>query len=132
MNTKILLTVTSVVLALAGAAALFAPDALLAGVTAPPNSLLPALMQLLGALYLAFATVNWTARESVIGGVYARPISLGNFGHFFIGALALAKAALGGGASAVVIVALIVYAAFAVIFGWLVFVATGLAPKPKA
>ncbi len=130
LNTKLLLTITSAVLALAGVGALFAPELFAAG--APPGSLAPVVAQLLGALYLAFAMVNWTARESVIGGVYARPVSLGNFGHFLIGALVLAKVVLAGGASTLVIVALLVYAVFAVIFGWLVLVATGLPPKPKA
>ena len=131
MNTKLLLTITSGVLGAAGLFALFAPAALF-GVGLPPDRLAPVMTQLLGGLYLAFALVNWTARESVIGGVYARPVSLGNFGHFLIGALVLAKPALAGGASALVVILLVVYAVFAVIFGWLVFVATGLQPKPKA
>jgi hypothetical protein len=127
-----LLTVTALLLGLAGLAALLAADALLAGVTAPPTSLLPALMQLLGALYFAFALVNWTARDSAFGGIYGRPVGLGNFAHFTVGALALVKVVASGGASALVIGALLVYTALAVIFGWLLFVARGLPPKPKA
>jgi len=130
MNTKILLTVTSAALALAGVLALFAPE-LVVGSGLPPASPAPALVQLLGALYLAFAAVNWIARESVIGGVYARPISLGNFAHFIVGALILAKYVLGGAPGLPAIGALLVYAAFAIIFGWLVFVATGLPTKTK-
>ncbi len=130
MNTKVLLTVTSAALAGAGVLALFAPE-LLTGGGLPPASPLPAVGQLLGALYLAAAATNWVARESVIGGVYGRPISLGNFVHFMIGALVLAKVALGGGGGWPVLLATVVYAALAVVYGWLVFVATGLPAKPK-
>jgi hypothetical protein len=34
---------------------------------------------------------NWMAKDSIIGGIYARPLSLGNFTHFLIGGLALVK-----------------------------------------
>ncbi|MCC7360131.1 MAG: hypothetical protein IT317_11670 [Anaerolineales bacterium] len=131
MPTKLLLTLTALLLGLAGLVALFAPEVLLSPttLTAPGNSLLPALMQLLGALYCGFAFVNFTARDSALGGIYGRPISFGNFVHFTIGALALVKVAASGGATPLVIGALVVYAALAVIFGRLLFVARGLPAK---
>jgi hypothetical protein len=42
-------------------------------------------------LYFAFALMNWTVKDSAIGGINAHPVSLGNFGHFFTGMLLLAK-----------------------------------------
>jgi hypothetical protein len=127
-----LLTVTSGLLALAGVAALFAPGAVYAIMGVPeanPSPSAALVAQMLGALYFGFALVNWIARESRIGGVYGRPITLGNFAHFTIGALTLARPVLAAGASAAAIVVLVVYAALAVAFGWLLFVATGLPPK---
>ena len=70
--------------------------------------------------------MNWTAKDSAIGGIYARPVSLGNFAHFFSGTLILAKYSLVNEFNATILLALIVYAAFAIIFYWLVFHATGI------
>ena len=132
MNTKTLMTVSSIVLGFAGIFALFAPHELLAALSSPLTNPLPAIIQLLGALYLSFALTNWTAKDSIIGGIYARPTSLGNFVHFTVGALALAKYQLSGAANAPLLVVLIVYAVFAIIFGWLVFVHSGIASKHEA
>ena len=130
MPTKLLLTVTALLLGLAGLVALFVPEVLLgATATVPPNSLLSALLQVLGALYFGFALVNWTARDSAFGGIYGRPIGLGNFTHFTIGALTLLKVAASGSATPLVLGALLVYAALAAVFGWLLFVARGLPAK---
>lgn len=121
MNTRVLLAASSVTMAVAGLTATFAPVELLnvlkVGVVAP----LPVLIQLLGALYVAFAMANWTAKDSLIGGIYARPLSLGNFLHFGAGALALGKHEWAAGFHDPLVVALAVYAIFALGFGWLVF-----------
>ena len=50
----------------------------------------PLLLQITGALYFAWGMVNWTAKANLIGGIYGRPIAIGNLSHFIIGALALA------------------------------------------
>jgi hypothetical protein len=125
------MSVSSIVLGLAGIVASFAPQELLAALNLPATPPLPVVIQLLGALYFSFALINWTARASIIGGIYARPISLGNFAHFTVGALALAKYQLSDGATAWLFVVLIVYAVFAIIFGWLVFVYSGIAGKQE-
>lgn len=49
------------------------------------------LLQIIGALYFAFGMVNWTAKGNLIGGIYARPIAIGNLTHFVIAGLALIK-----------------------------------------
>jgi hypothetical protein len=131
MNTKLLMVVSSIVLGLAGIIAVFAPQELLAAVQAPMTQPLPVIIQLMGAFYVAFALTNWTAKDSIIGGIYARPISLGNFAHFTVGALVLAKYQRSDGAPALLFVVLIVYAVFALIFGWLVFVHSGIAGKQE-
>ena len=126
MNTKILMTTSSLVLGLAGIFALFAPENLLAMLGVPMANSLSVLIQLMGALYFSFALMNWTAKDSAIGGIYARPISLGNFAHFFTGTLLLAKYVLSNQMNLLILLALAVYVIFASLFYWLVFRHTGI------
>jgi hypothetical protein len=126
MNTKLLMTVTSVVLAAVGGTALFVPDVVLSALGTSVTAPLSMMVQLMGALYFAFALMNWTAKDSAIGGIYARPVSLGNYGHFFVGALLLIKAQLSGGFNLPFLLVSVVYVVFAILFYWLVFRATGI------
>ena len=126
MNTKLLMTVTSITLALAGIASLFTPDVVLSSLNVTVTGGSSVMAQLMGALYFAFALIDWTAKDSAIGGIYARPVSLGNFSHFFAGALLLIKAQLSQDFNLPVFLVSVVYAAFAVLFYWLVFRATGV------
>ncbi|HEX8293251.1 MAG TPA: hypothetical protein VF570_15930 [Pyrinomonadaceae bacterium] len=121
MNTKILMTASSLALGLAGLAASFAPAELLRASGSPAAEPLPVLVQLLGGAYLAFAIANWTAKDSLIGGIYARPLSLANCVHFLTGALALTKQQLSQGANMPLLGLLVAYTVFAVGFGLLVF-----------
>lgn len=121
MNTRILMITCSVALALAGLAASFAPSELLRALGSPDGEPLPVLIQLLGAMYIAFAITNWTAKDNVIGGIYSRPLSLGNCVHFIMGALALAKQQFSHGVSMPLIAVLLAYTIFAICFAWLVF-----------
>ena len=126
MNTKLLMRTSSLLLGLAGVFALFAPDVLMAMVGVPMANPLSVLIQLLGALYFSMALMNWTAKDSAIGGVYARPVSLANFGHFFIGALLLIRYQLSSEFNLLIVLVLVVYGIFATLFYWLVFRATGI------
>ncbi len=121
MNTKTLMVACSLVLGLAGLAASFAPSELLRALGSPAAEPLPVLIQLLGATYVAFALTNWTAKDNMIGGIYSRPLSIGNCVHFVVGALALAKQQFSHDASVPLLAALIVYTIFAICFAWLVF-----------
>lgn len=112
---------SSLFLGLAGIAASFAPSELLRAVGSPTAEPLPVLIQLLGGAYIAFAMTNWTAKDNMIGGIYSRPLSLGNSVHFVVGALALAKQQFSRGANTPLIAALVVYVVFAACFVWLVF-----------
>jgi hypothetical protein len=104
-------------MALCGLAATFAPQELLARAALPAAGTPLVAMQLLGALYLSFAMVNWMAKESLIGGIYNRPVALGNTLHFSMGAIALVRAAVGGFDPAVIVPLAIVYAVLALAFG---------------
>ncbi len=126
MNTKILMTSSAIILGLAGIFALFLPDVLLTMQGASASNSSSILVQLMGSLYFSFALMNWTAKDSAIGGIYARPVSLGNFSHFFAGALLLVKFQLSNEFNLLVFVAAIVYVVYAVCFYWLVFRATGV------
>lgn len=119
MSSKLLMVVSSIVVGIAGTAAIFAPAELLfslglAGI-APP-----VLVQLLGALYFAFAITNWTARHNPIDGIYSRPLALGNFAHFMIGTLVLIRPAMAL-PKAPPIIAFAIYLVFALLFGALLF-----------
>ncbi|MBP9160695.1 MAG: hypothetical protein WAU08_03645 [Flavobacteriales bacterium] len=121
MNSKILMVASAAVLAAVGIAFSFAPEETLAffGKSAP--GAVPVLLQLAGGLYLGFAFMNWTAKASVLGGIYGRAIVLGNFLQFTMGALTLLKAASGNSEGIFVWVAAGGYALFAVLFGVLLF-----------
>lgn len=123
------MTVSSLVLGLVGMFALFAPQELLAVLNLSWTNPLPVVIQILGSLYLSLALTNWFAKGSAIGGIYARPTSMGNFTHFTIGALALAKFLLTNAVNVPLLIALIVYIVFAGIFAWLVFIHSGVASQ---
>jgi hypothetical protein len=112
---------SSLFLGIAGLFASFAPQELLAFLDSPATGSAPVLVQLMGALYFSFAMVNWTAKDNIIGGIYSRPVSLGNLTHFVMGALALAKFQSPEWDNKILLALLAIYTVFAVLFGWLVF-----------
>lgn len=120
-NTKHLMVASAIALGLAGLAVSFVPAEFLGILGLAASEPLPVLMNLMGGLYLGFALVNWMAKDNMIGGIYARPVAIGNFLHFFVGVLSLAKQQLSGEFSVILMSALVVYGIFAGLFGWLVF-----------
>ncbi len=93
-ETRSLMVASSLAMAAAGVVASFLPQEFLTwmGVAAAQEP--AAVIQIGGALYIGFAAMNWMARGVLIGGVYARPLSFGNFVHFAIGAITLVKLTL--------------------------------------
>lgn len=91
MNTRMVMTTSSMVLGLGGLFGLFAPDNVVELLGVAPAPPLSAMVQLMGTVYYAVALMNWMARNSTIGGIYARPISMANLVHFFCGSLVLGK-----------------------------------------
>lgn len=94
MNSRWLMISSAVFLAGAGLFTLFAPDRVLAMHDTPPDNATMLLIQMMGALYMGFAFLNWAARGVMIGGIYARPVALGNFVHFTSVTILLGKAAI--------------------------------------
>jgi hypothetical protein len=62
--------------------------------------------------------LNWMSKSNLIGGIYNRPVAVGNATHFFIAALALSKFSP---KSLILIVVAIVYSLFAIAFGLILF-----------
>jgi len=99
----------------------FAPQEVLERMGSPSSSMVILLVQAAGALYFGFAMLNWMARLSLIGGIYGRPIAMGNFLHFGILASALGKAVFAVGAPRSTLIVSTLYLVFAVWFGWVLF-----------
>ena len=116
MNTRLLMTSSALLMGGVGIILSFAPQEVLQFLNVTAEVTLQTLMmQLLGALYFAFAMVNWTAKGNLIGGIYGRPIAIGNLSHFVIGALALVKGYFSSHDGTILVMA-IIYATFAVLF----------------
>ena len=120
MNTKILMASSALVMAALGVAATFLPQEIIAALGGSGRTL-PLLVQVLGATYLGFAMLNWMAKESLIGGIYSRPVSMGNFLHFAIAGIALVKAVVAGERAVAILACTAIYVVFAVAFGAVVF-----------
>jgi hypothetical protein len=90
---RLLMTASAVFLLLLGVPCMFAPDIVLAHLVGSTSMAAEMLVQLAGALYVGFAALNWMSRGSLMGGIYGRPVSIGNLLHFVAGAFTLVKAA---------------------------------------
>lgn len=115
--TRLVMAASAVLMAVAGLAGSFLPHELLRTLGVPATGALPVVVQLTGALYLGFAMLNWTAKDSLLGGIYNRPIAIANLLHFVSGAFALAKYATSARPPMLVIGMTVVYAVFAIVFG---------------
>jgi len=112
---------SSIVTGLLGLTASFFPKEILTNVGLFPTEILTLFLQVTGALYIGFAILNWMAKTVLIGGIYARPLAMGNFAHFMIAAIALAKAALNNSVLPYLWIIAVIYSIFAVLFGIVLF-----------
>ena len=97
----------------------FMPDEIISGLSIIPEPISILLLQLLGALYLGFAMLNWMTKASLIGGIYNRPLAIGNFMHFAVGALALVKIINKIDDHLEIIISFtVVYSVYAILFGY--------------
>ena len=120
MGSRWLMIISALFLAGVGCFTLFAPDRVLGMHGTPPDNATMLLIQMMGALYLGFALLNWTARGAIIGGIYARPLALGNFLHFAMVAVMLTREAIEHGVIQLATSAA-VFSAFAIGFGVVLF-----------
>jgi hypothetical protein len=120
LQTRLLMGLSAVFMAAFGLVASFIPAEVLVTFGVPPVSVLLTVVQITGALYLAFALLNWMARGVLIGGIYSRPLALANFLHFAVVAVTLFKAIPSMNMIAVILVTL-AYAVFAAWFALVLF-----------
>ena len=120
MHSRVLMIASAVILAALGFVTSFLPEKVLGLHGSVPDTPTLLLVQMTGALYLGFAVLNWTARSVLIGGIYARPVALGNFLHFAMVSVMLIKAAIVHGVVQLAISAT-VFSVFAIWFGLVLF-----------
>jgi hypothetical protein len=119
MNTKLLMTLSAAALGVTGILLSFFPGETAAYLGITKNASI--ILQILGALYFGFAILNWTAKANLIGGIYSRPVAIGNFTHFMIGGLALLKSVSKNTDLTYLWIAAFIYAIFAILFGYVMF-----------
>ena len=124
MNTKVIMTLSAIVMGGVGILLSFLPHELLAQFQSASTGSVPAIdaliIQLMGALYFGFAMINWTAKANLIGGIYSRPVAIGNFTHWLVGALALMKGYISV-RQEVLLAPTLIYLLFAIGFGIVLF-----------
>jgi len=119
MNRKLLMISSAIIMGIIGFFLTFMPNETLTFLNQDPTDILTFILQLMGALYFGFAILNWMAKNVLIGGIYAKPLCLGNFVNFLMGALTLIKLAINGSLSAIYFwILTILYILFAIAFGF--------------
>lgn len=120
-DTKILMVSSAIFLGLLGIMGSFLPQEIAGfwGTSVTFQGTL--LIKLTGALYLGFAVLNWMARHNLIGGIYSRPVALGNFFHFVLVAIMLLKSLITFSSAIYLIIGAAIYSIFAVCFGYILF-----------
>lgn len=93
---KVLLSASSLFLAILGVAATFLPAEALVVLGVEPATAAIVLVQIMGGLFLGFALLNWMSRQSPMGGIYGKPLATANLVHFMVVGLMLIKEVLQG------------------------------------
>lgn len=112
---------SAVFMGLLGLAATFLPQEIVQYAGGAPGALGVLAVQVAGALYIGFALLDWMAQGNLIGGIYSRPVAVGNFAHFMVAALALLKGVASGNHAPAVVGGALAYAVFAALFARVAF-----------
>ena len=113
------MTLSALFLAIIGILLSFLPNEIMDYLNVEPNSITVLFMKILSALYLGFGILNWMAKGTLIGGIYNRPIAIGNLMHFGVGAIALVKVVTNIKEHSGIIISLAaVYVIFAILFAY--------------
>ncbi len=91
MKTKLLMTSSALFCGIIGILLSFLPNEIAEYLSVEPTIITILFLQILGAIYLGFGILNWTAKGTLIGGIYNKPIALGNLMHFIVGAITLVR-----------------------------------------
>jgi len=128
MNTKLLMSASAIVMGITGITLSFFPQELATFFKMADTNII--VLQLLGGLYFGFAMLNWTAKANLTGGIYSRPVVIGNLSNFTIGGLALLKFATRNITTTYIWIAVILYLLFAIVFGFVFFTNPFVKNKP--
>lgn len=128
MNTKLLMSASAVVMGITGITLSFFPQEFVTLFKMADTNII--VLQLLGGLYFGFAMLNWAAKANLTGGIYSRPVAIGNLTHFVIGGLALLKFATRNISTTYIWIAVILYLVFVVLFGFVLFTNPVMKNKP--
>ena len=119
MNTKLLMTTSAIFLAISGLLLSFLPNEIANYLNVEATIITILFLNILSALYLGFGILNWMAKGTLIGGIYNKPIAIGNLMHFGVGAIALGKVVFNIQThTGVVIVLTAIYLIFAILFAY--------------
>ena len=122
MNTKTLMIISAIFLAVNGFGFTFFPNEIAGLLINDDNYIFILILQILGALYLGFSILNWMSKASLIGGIYNKPILIGNLLHFFTASMALIKLAFKVETNLQLIFSYtIIYSLFTLFFGYVFF-----------
>ena len=122
MNTKTLMIISAIFLAVNGFGFTFFPNEISVLLINDDNHIFILILQILGALYLGFSILNWMSKASLIGGIYNKPILIGNLLHFFTASMALIKLAFKVETNLQLIFSYtIIYSLFTLFFGYVFF-----------
>jgi hypothetical protein len=120
LNTRVIMTVSAIYLALMGIILSFMPNEVAEFIGLQNSKTIQLILQIAGAQYFAMALLNWMKRTSVIGGIYNRPVSITNYTHYVIGTLASWKLLLGkAGLPSVFWILAAFYLIFAFLYGFI-------------
>jgi hypothetical protein len=117
MKTKWMMSASALLLGAAGVVATFLPQEIASALGAAGSGPTVLLLQVAGGLYLGFAMLNWSVRDMVVGGIYNRPVVLGNLLHFIVVGMTLVRLVAGGERRPGLLAASAAYALFAIWFG---------------
>lgn len=121
MSSRTILTITSILLFAAGGLAVFAADEVAGLMDLEVSFETRMFAEFAGIGMLALAIQNWMSRGRPIGGVYARPLGLGNLLFFSSSALTLGRYLAAETLPIEAIALCGLFALLAVAFAWLVF-----------
>lgn len=119
MNTKFLMITSAVILGIMGLGLTFLPEEIAKAIGTDTNKTAVLILQILGSLYVGFALLNWMSRHSLIGGIYSKPLLIGNFVHFLVTSIALIKFVMHFGNKIEIITAItVIYIGLTLAFGY--------------
>jgi len=121
MNTKCILTASAIFLGICGISFSFLPQEILHTVISKSEPALALPLQITGSLFIALTIINWMSRANLMGGIYNRPLALGNALHFGVGAITLIKFVIQNTPTLSLIIITVLYTMFAIAFFKVIF-----------